>query len=156
MERERGSNPRRYFDSMLDFARSGQNAGIRRFVLEGPTNVSAGFHTFVGKFPNQNGMGSQIVIASLMEGNAIEVSSQILQLKVSQSVEDLMIPEDEKVRIFNEALFALGNMPSVVIGIGETETEERAVVLFSVSGIPPNKALLEIQERVKTDMTQFN
>lgn len=156
MEQERRIDGRQIFDSMLNFARLGSSRGVNNFVLVGPVDVPTIFHTFAGAFPNLNESDSPIAVAGRRD-NAIDVYSQILQLKVPQRIEDLKIKDSEEIRKICEKVFAAGNLPLIVIGIGEArDTEEEVVVLYSIIGFSPKGALLEIQDRIKSRMAKFN
>lgn len=157
MEQERRNDGRQLFDVMLNFARRGPNDGVCNFVLEGPIDVPIMFYTFVGTFPDLNGSDSLITVAGTRGSNAIDVYSQILHLEMPQRVEGIKVRESEVIKRADEIASAQNNLPSIVIGIGETrDTEERVVVLYSVMGISPKKALLEMQDRIKSRMVKFN
>lgn len=157
MGKERGIDGRQIFDSMVNFARRGPDNGVNNFVLTGPVDVPTMFHTFVGKFPDLKGSDSAIVVAGTRRSNINDVYSQILHLEVPQRVDDIKVIESEAIKRANEISSVQNNLPSIVIGIGETrDTEEKVIVLFSVAGILPRKALLEIQDRIKSRMAKFN
>lgn len=157
MEQERRNETVQLFDKMVNFARLGPSRGVNNFVLAGPVDVPTIFHTFVGTFPNLGESDSSIAVAGTSRNNAIDVYSQILHLEVPQRVDDLKIKDSEKIRQACENIFAVGKLPSIVIGIGETmDTGEQAIVLYSVAGISPKGALLEIQDRIKNRMAKFN
>ena len=157
MERERRIGGRQIFDTMLNFARRGPSRGVNNFVLTGPVNVPTLFHTFVGKFPDLSGSDASIAVAGTIGNNAIDVYSQILDLKVPERVEDLNIRDIEEMRELFETVSIAEDLPSVVIGIGEArDTKEKVVVLYSLQGMSPTIALLEMQDRIKSCMAKFN
>lgn len=157
MEQERRNDGRQLFDAMLNFARLGTSDGVNNFVLAGPVDVPTIFHTLVGTFPDLSGSDSSIVVAGTRGSNVIDVYSQVLSLEVPKRIENLRIKDNEEARRVLEVVCARGSLPSILIGIGETrDTEEKVVVLCSVMGISPQKALLDIQDRVKSRMAKFN
>lgn len=145
------------FGSMVEFARSGPDNGVNNFVLIGPVDVPTIFHTFVGSFPYPTGDDSSLAVIATRQVSAFDIYSQILRLEIPTRVERIQVKDDEQMRRDFGKAAAMKNLPSIVIGIGEArDTKEEVVVLCSIIGISPKKALSEIQDRIKNRMSEFN
>lgn len=128
--------------------------------MEGPVDVPTKFHTFAALIKH----GEEDELFAFSTGgrddpglNALTLYRRILALEVPKRIKDLRIESDAEVRANLESLFSIQGMPSTVVALGNTLSNNKNVTIIStLAGASPETALSEIQEKVKGRMAKFN
>lgn len=147
-----------FFIAIQEYFKLGPLAGVNNFVLKGPIDVPTRFKTIIGVFPipGKEDERNYLMLTTEKNQEPLLCYSKILDLEPPQRTRGLAV-DNRVIREFSEHWAAAQKMPSIAIGIGEAvKTEEEVIVLFSVWGISPEKALKEIQEATRLRKIKLN
>lgn len=138
------------FAKMKQFAQSGFEDGVMSVCLKGPEGF-ANFQIFVGVFPDLDPeQGHYDVIADdgieITPALYFETKRKILGLTIPNQLITAHTEEADNLREALEREQALAGMPSIVLGIGQSEENGDEVVrLFVPAGLLLDRSLAYIQ-----------
>ncbi|MGB9911721.1 MAG: hypothetical protein ACPLKP_03965 [Microgenomates group bacterium] len=122
--------------------------GLNNFVLEGPLiNQSVELSSFLALFPQKEGDFVGVAIVPEKNQEALfQFYQKICRLKIPERVKNLKMKDISPLAQAITSNCASNFRPSLIIGIGKTSiSQEEVILLFCPWGMPPEKALEQIQ-----------
>ena len=158
---ERSEINRGELSKTLGYLRESMELGlVKNFTIDGPVKDEPTLFRdfiFISDFALRRSGETEMKVVTTSDSSVIEIYDKILKLTFPQRLRDLKISTIPTLKKVNRTRTSLLKMPYIIIALGKIRsTEEKIISMFCVTGMSPEEAFTEVQERVRSRKITFN
>lgn len=145
--------------SIEAFTNISPNKGVNYFILDGPVRHEATItQVAAALFPPVSELGTpwSVMISTTGEGREAteKYHSKILQLEINDRVRAFDFKDNPRIRAMFMKGCSLKGLPFITISFGRyKKTGDELVMLHSITGISPDTALREFQNKSRSKLS---